>query len=121
MFFTKQLAVLLRSGVPLVEALELLSDQFSGKLKSIIVLRDGLKEGKSLADGLEMYPKTFSKIYIQLVRAGEATGKLEIILERLVEYLERNEEVNKKVRGALRDQQFSSVLLALFLLELWLV
>ena len=102
MFFTKQLAVLLRSGVPLVEALELLSDQFSGKLKSIIVvLRDGLKEGKSLADGLEMYPKTFSKIYIQLVRAGEATGKLEIILERLVEYLERNEEVNKKVRGAL--------------------
>src|SRR3990167_8485803 len=65
--FTKQLGVLLRSGVPLLQSLELLSDQFSGKLRSIIIsLKDGVKEGKSLAEGLEAYPKTFSKIYIQL-------------------------------------------------------
>ena len=102
MFFTKQLAILLRSGVPLVDSFDLLVEQFSGKLKSIIIaLRDGLKEGRSLADGLAMYPKTFSKIYIQLVRAGEATGKLEIILDRLVDYLGRDEEIRKKLRSAL--------------------
>lgn len=101
-FFTKQLGVLLRSGVPLLQALELLTDQFEGKLRSIIIsLKDGVKEGKSLADGLAAYPKTFSKIYIQLVKAGEATGKLETILERLTQYLERQEEISKKVSGAL--------------------
>ncbi|OGB86307.1 hypothetical protein A3J41_01805 [candidate division TM6 bacterium RIFCSPHIGHO2_12_FULL_38_8] len=100
--FTKQLAVLLKSGVPLVQSLELLSDQFQGKMRSIIIsLKDGVKEGKSLADGLASYSKTFSKIYIQLIRAGEATGKLETILERLTAYLERQEEIAKKVSGAL--------------------
>lgn len=102
MFFTKQLAILLRSGVPLVDSFDLLIEQFSGKLKSIIIsLRDGLKEGRSLGDGLAEYPKTFSKIYIQLVRAGEATGKLEVILDRLTEYLERDEEIRKKLKSAM--------------------
>lgn len=100
--FTKQLSVLLKSGVPLLQSLELLTDQFDGKMRSIIIsLKDGVKEGKSLADGLAAYPKTFSKIYIQLIRAGEATGKLETILERLTQYLERQEEIQKKVSGAL--------------------
>ncbi|MBP6892745.1 type II secretion system F family protein [Candidatus Babeliales bacterium] len=100
--FTKQLAVLLKSGVPLFQSLELLSEQFEGKLRSIIIsLKDGIKEGKTLADGLASYPKTFSKIYIQLIRAGEATGKLETILERLTQYLERQDEISKKVSGAL--------------------
>jgi type II secretory pathway component PulF len=100
--FTKQLGVLLRSGVPLLQSLELLADQFEGKLRSIIIsLKDNIKEGKSLADGLQAYPKTFSKIYIQLIKAGEATGKLEIILERLTQYLERQDEIAKKVSGAL--------------------
>lgn len=101
-YFTKQLSILLKSGVPLLQSLELLSEQFSGQLKTIIVnLKDGVKEGKSFADGLGMYPKTFSKIYVQLVKAGEATGKLEIILDRLTDYLERQEEIQKKVSGAL--------------------
>ena len=102
MFFTKQLAILLRSGVPLVDSFDLLVEQFKGKLKSIIIsLRDGLKEGRSLGDGLAEYPKTFSKVYIQLVRAGEATGKLETILERLTEYLERDEVIRKKMKSAM--------------------
>ena len=101
-FFTKQLSVLLKSGVPLLQSLDLLSEQFSGKLRSIIIsLRDGVKEGNSLAHGLQAYPKTFSKIYTQLIKAGEASGKLETILERLTEYLERSEETHKKVSGAL--------------------
>lgn len=101
-FFTKQFAVLLKSGVPLLQTLELLADNFKGKLRSIIIaLKDNIKEGKSLADGLESYPQVFNNIYVQLVRAGEASGKLEIILERLVGYLERRQEISGKISKAL--------------------
>ncbi|OQA36461.1 MAG: Type II secretion system protein F [Candidatus Dependentiae bacterium ADurb.Bin331] len=100
--FTKQLAVLLKAGVPLLQAVELLIEQFSGKLRTILIsVKDDLREGKSLAEALSKYPKVFDNIYIQLVRAGEATGKLETILERLTEYMERRQEVMKRVKGAL--------------------
>lgn len=100
--FTKQLAVLLKSGIPLLQSLELLTDQFDGQLKYITIsIKDGIKEGGSLADGLKKYPKVFDNIYVQLVRAGEATGNLEKILNRLATYLERREEIQKKVKGAL--------------------
>jgi type II secretory pathway component PulF len=100
--FTKQLAVLLKSGVPLLQSLELLSDQFEGQLQTILItLKDNIKEGKSLADGMNQYKNVFDTIYVQLVRAGEATGKLEIILERLTQFLERREALGKKISGAL--------------------
>lgn len=106
-FFTKQLGVMLRSGVPLLQALELLCDQFKGKLHSILVaVKDGIKEGASLADGLENYPETFSVIYIQLVRAGEASGRLEQILDRLIGYLERQEALRKKISDAMFQPLF---------------
>src|SRR5438128_1101157 len=74
--FTKQLAVLLKSGVPLLQALELLIEQFEGNLRSILVrIKDEVKEGASFADALKQYPKIFDNIYVQLVRAGEASGK----------------------------------------------
>ena len=101
-FFTKQLGVLLKSGVPLVDALGLLAEQSEGKLQKIgISLRDNIKEGKTLADGLAMYPKTFETIYVQLVKAGEASGRLEVILERLTTYQEKSDELRKKIKGAL--------------------
>jgi len=101
-FFTKQLSVLLKAGVPLADALSLLSEQSEGKLKAVVVaLRDGLNEGRSLADGLAAYPKIFEKIYVQLIRAGEASGRLELVLQRLTEYLERQQELQSKVSSAL--------------------
>jgi len=101
--FSKQLAILLKSGVPILQAIELLTEQFEGSLKNMLVrIKDDIKEGTSLADALSKYPKVFEKIYIQLVRAGEATGKLERILERLTVYLERREEISKKVSGAMQ-------------------
>ena len=100
--FTKQLAVLLKSGVPLLQALELLIEQFEGNLRSILVqIKDEVKEGASFADALKRYPKVFDNIYVQLVRAGEASGKLETILERLTAFMERREEIRKRVRSAL--------------------
>lgn len=101
-FFTKQLSVLLKAGVPLLQALELLVEQTEGQLRTVVIhLKDAIKEGKSLAEGLSQYPKIFSSTYIQLVKAGEASGKLETILDRLTLYIERTESLRKKIRGAL--------------------
>lgn len=100
--FTSQLAVLLKAGIPLLQALELLVEQFTGTMHSMLVaIKDEVKQGTSLADALKQYPKSFDQIYVQLVRAGEASGKLELILERLTSYLERREELRKRVSGAL--------------------
>jgi len=100
--FTKQLGVLLKSGVPLLQAMELLIEQFEGDFKHILIdIRDGIKAGGSIADQMAKYPRVFPRVYIQLVKAGEASGKLEVILNRLTTYLERTEETRKKVRKAL--------------------
>ncbi len=102
-FFTKQLAILLKAGVPIVDAMGLLSEQTEGRLKKIVIeVKDNLKEGKTLADSLAKYPSTFETLYIQLVKAGEASGRLEIILDRLTAYLERRQEITSKVKSALR-------------------
>ena len=102
LFFTKQLQVLLHSGVPLLDGLDLLSQQTEGRLKTIVIaLRDGIKEGKSLADGLSLYPRAFETIYVQLVRAGEASGQLDFVLERLSTYYERQDELRKKLKSAM--------------------
>jgi type II secretory pathway component PulF len=100
--FTKQLAVLLKSGVPLLQALELLTEQFEGNFQHILInIKDGVKAGESLASQMGQYPRIFPKVYVQLVKAGEASGKLEVILYRLTSYLERAEDTRKKIRKAL--------------------
>ena len=72
--FTKQLAVLLKSGVPLLQAMELLAEQFEGKFKRILIaIKDNLKEGQALAEGMAKYPKAFSNVYVQWVKAVDAT------------------------------------------------
>lgn len=101
--FTKQLSVLLAAGVPLLQAIELLVDHFPGALRRILVsIKDDLKEGSSFADALKKYPRTFDMTYVQLIRAGEASGKLESILKRLTEFLEREESISKKIKDAMR-------------------
>ncbi len=101
--FTKQLAVLLKAGVPLLQALELLIEQFKGRLHSILItIKDEVKGGIALAQAMQRYPRAFDTIYVQLVRAGEASGKLDEILVRLTEYLERRETIKKRIRSALQ-------------------
>jgi len=100
--FTKQLSVLLKSGVPLLDAFELLSEQFEKRFKRILInIKDGLKAGESLASQLAKYPRVFTNVYVQLVKAGEASGKLHMILDRLTEYLDKAEITRKKVKKAM--------------------
>lgn len=118
--FTRQLTILLRSGIPLLQSLELLTDQFTGKLKTMLVrIKDDIKEGQSFADALKKYPSTFDTIYVQLVRAGEASGKLETILDRLTLYMERRQALSKRISSALQYPMIQlglSVVVVVFLL-----
>lgn len=117
--FTKQLVVLLRAGVPLLQAIELLVDQFENQLRSMLVnIKDELKQGSSFADALAQYPRTFETIYIQLVRAGEASGQLDMILDRLTEYLERREILSKKIKAVFREQLINIVIIGIVVMGL---
>ena len=112
--FTKQLAVLLKAGVPLLPAFELLTEQFEGCIREMIVaIKDDIKQGTSLAESLKKYPQAFDTIYVQLVRAGEASGKLDLILDRLTSYLERREQIRKKIRSALQGPLMQAGIAAL--------
>ncbi len=109
---TKQFAILIRAGIPVLQSLELLADQFKGAARTILIsIKDEVKSGISLADALNQYPKIFDVIYVQLVRAGEATGRLETILDRLRARLERQEAIAKKITSALM-QPFLQLLVA---------
>lgn len=100
---TRQLGALLGAGVQLVEALSALSQQATRPAvrKMLSQVREAVREGLSLADALAAHPEIFSDLYVGMVRAGEAAGALEAVLERLAEYSERQAEFVAKVRGAL--------------------
>jgi type II secretory pathway component PulF len=122
--FTKQLAVLLKSAIPLLQALELLVEQFEGRFKRIIItVKDGVKGGEGFAKELSRYPDVFSNVYIQLVRAGEASGKLDTILMRLTDYMQRREETKKRIKKAMMMPiiQLSAALLVVVGLLMWMV
>lgn len=100
---TRQLGALLGAGVQLVEALGALAEQAPRQAtrKMLSQVREAVREGSSLADALAVHPDIFSDLYVGMVRAGEAAGALEAVLERLAEYSERQAEFISKVRGAL--------------------
>lgn len=110
--FTNQLSILLKAGVPLLDAMNLLVEQFDGRFKKILIkIIEGVREGKSLADGLERYPKVFENLYVHLVRAGEASGNLEVVLDRLTHFIERSEEVNGAISDALRKPMMTFLMI----------
>jgi general secretion pathway protein F len=100
---TRQLSALLGAGVQLVDALGALGDQTSHAVakRTLSRVRESVREGASLADALAAHPEIFSDLYVGMVRAGEAAGALEAVLDRLAEYSERQSEFVSKVRGAL--------------------
>ncbi len=100
---TRQLSVLLRSGVPLVEALSALIEQLDHPdLKNAFTdTRNKVNEGSTLADSLKAHPKIFLPLYVNMVAAGEASGTLDAVLGRLAEFLDDQTRLQSKVRGAL--------------------
>lgn len=100
---TRQLATLIGAGLPLVAALDsVISQSGSHSSKRIMSqVKDGILEGKSLAESLERYPATFSTLYTNMVKAGEASGTLEIVLNRLADITERQQALMTRIRAAL--------------------
>jgi len=101
--FTRQLSSMLASGLTLIKSLQILKDQVNNKvLQETIggVLLD-LEEGKKFSDSIAKYPDTFSPIYISLVKAGEESGLLDKIFQRLAINLEKQQKLRNKVKGAL--------------------
>jgi len=100
--FTRQLATMINAGLPLTEALVILKTQSKSQIAeaSASILRD-VEGGSSLADALGKFPRIFSPVYIALVRAGEAAGVLDNILNRLADNLENQREFRAKIKGAL--------------------
>jgi len=100
---TRQLATLLSAGFPLVGAIDTLLVQTKSHAfqKILARIKDALVEGNSFADALALYPSVFSSLYVNMVQAGETSGTLEIILERLAEIQERQLALTSRIRAAL--------------------
>lgn len=100
---TRQLSTLIGAGLPLVGALQALSDQTEHKvLRRILVeVREKVEEGSSLHRALSLYPKAFPRIYTNMVASGEASGTLDTVLENLADYLESQLELRRKITSSL--------------------
>ncbi|PHR28783.1 MAG: type II secretion system protein GspF [Desulfotalea sp.] len=100
---TRQLATLMGAGIPLIQALESLIEQTRNPaLKKVIAqVKDSVNEGNTLTSALGEHPGLFSNIFINMVRAGEASGSLDIVLERLAEFTESQEALKGKFQAAL--------------------
>jgi type IV pilus assembly protein PilC len=101
--FTRQFATMINSGLPLVQSLTILAEQTENKnFQKIInqVLTD-IQAGQTLADALRKHPKVFTELYVNMVAAGEAGGILDIILMRLATFLEKNDALVRKIKGAM--------------------
>lgn len=106
--FTRQLATLIEADMPLAEGLRTLAKQVDKPaLKKIIAsISDAVEGGSSLSAALGEYPKLFSPFYLKLIRSGELSGKLHDSLSYLADYLERTQQISKKIRGALAYPAF---------------
>lgn len=100
--FAKHLAVMLRSGMSIVEALDISLDAAQGKLKKVIQrVRASVQAGHSLSESLANYPKVFSELFVNVTRAGESSGTLVENLENIAEELEKEKELIEKIKGAM--------------------
>jgi type IV pilus assembly protein PilC len=101
--FTRQFATMVNSGLPLVQCLDILSQQTENKFlaSSTKEVRADVESGATLADALRNHPKVFSDLYVNMVAAGEAGGILDTVLLRLSVFLEKNEALVRKVKGAM--------------------
>jgi type IV pilus assembly protein PilC len=101
--FTRQLATLLKAGMPLLRSLRILEEQGEDRrLKvALVELSEAIEGGSGFAEALSMQPKVFSRLYINMVKAGEVGGAMEICLARLAEFMEKAQRIKGKVKAAM--------------------
>ena len=103
LIFSKQFATMVKAGLPILEVLGMLRDQLeSPAIKEVIEdIRKSLEGGVTLSKCFEKYPQYFDNVYVNLIKAGEASGKLDVFLLKIVDSLEKKEKIKKKIKGAL--------------------
>src|SRR5690349_9389378 len=101
--FTKQLSILQDAGLPILRSLRILEvQQKPGRLKNALGdVGDEIEGGATLSEAMAKNPKVFSRLYVNMIKAGEAGGALEVILRRLSEFLERSESLKRTVKGVM--------------------
>jgi len=101
--FTRQLSTLTDAGIPIVQSLRILESQLKpGGLKSVIGnVADDIEGGSSLSEAMAKYPRAFDRLFVNMIRAGEAGGILESILQRLAELREKSARLKRRVIGAM--------------------
>jgi type IV pilus assembly protein PilC len=101
--FTRQFATMINAGLPIVRSLNILSEQTSNpKLKEVLVqVRKDVESGFALSESLAKHPKVFERLYVEMVRAGEVGGILDIVLLRVASQLEKDQELRRKVKSAM--------------------
>ncbi|MGA6924274.1 MAG: type II secretion system inner membrane protein GspF [Desulfosarcina sp.] len=123
--WTRQLSTLTGAGFPLVSALTTLVSQTKtqGFTKIVARIKDSIVEGNSFASALTLYPSAFSQIYINMVRAGETSGTLEIVLQRLADIMEKQQELKSRIQTAMAYPILMTVIgtLVLFFLMTFVV
>jgi general secretion pathway protein F len=122
---TRQLATLLSGGLPLISSLtDLVSQTANSQLKKTLArIKEQVNEGNSLAQSISYYPKIFPPFYVNMVLAGEASGTLEIVLERLADFNERQQILRGKINAALAYPIFMFLIgsIVLFFLTTFIV
>lgn len=100
---TRQFATMVNAGLPLVQALDILIKQSDSEViqKSLSAVLHDVESGNTLADALAQHPKVFTELYVNMVAAGESGGILDTIMNRLAEFLEKNEALSRKVKAAM--------------------
>ena len=101
--FSRQLATLLKAGLPLLRSLEVIGRQEKNPYFKDIVdnLADAVRTGNKFSDGLQQHPKVFDKLYVNMARAGEAGGVLDVVLDRLATFQEKAMKTTNKVKSAM--------------------
>ncbi|HEY3321445.1 MAG TPA: type II secretion system F family protein [Planctomycetota bacterium] len=101
--FTRELATLLEAGLPLVRSLDILHAQLkNGMLKNVVgLVKEDVESGCAFSESLARHPAAFDKLYVNMIRAGEAGGVLDEILSRLADYREKSQRLQQRIIGAL--------------------
>lgn len=101
--FSRQLATMIDAGIPLVQSLGILGEQIeSSALKNVVLnVKQDIESGTSFCDALAKHPTIFSELFINMAKAGEASGMLDEVLDRLATYMEKTTALNRKIRSSL--------------------
>ena len=103
LIFTRQLAVMVNAGLPLLQSLDILAEQAESEHFSTIIsdIASNVESGETFSDALLAYPRAFPELYVSMVRSGEASGELDGVLVQLADFLESSAELRRRVKGAM--------------------